>query len=183
MGPANHLAGVHAKPSSSPIGTQPPFSFIRHFIVPETSPHAVNIFNVIIHTVFQIYISFLDMQILQDSWRAKAKAKVADMKSKIPDDWTLKQADLEMAKKQRKLNGVFFENFLSGSDLDIIRNDSVQLVDKIKAKRHTAVEVTQAYCKAAAIAQQIVSKAEQTRFQSTSHFQRVIWYTEPANVE
>lgn len=112
--------------------------------------------------------SFLKMQTFQDSWRVKAEAKVADMKSKIPDDWTLEQADLDMAKKQRKLNGLFFESFLDGNDLNIIRNDSVQLVDKIRDQHYTAVEVTQAYCKAAAIAQQIVSKAQQTLPHSTS---------------
>lgn len=73
-------------------------------------------------------------------------------------DWKLDRADIDMAKKQRKLSGATFEKFLSNSDLDIIRNDSVQLVAKIQRKHYTAVEVTQAYCKAAAIAQQIVSK-------------------------
>ena len=97
------------------------------------------------------------MQIFQDSWRAKAEAKVADIESKIPDDWKLKEGDRDLAKKQRKLNGRFFQGFLDDSDLDILRNDSVQLVDKIKAQTYTAVEVTRAYCKATAIAQQIVS--------------------------
>ena len=97
------------------------------------------------------------MQIVQDSWRTKAEAKIASIKSRIPDSWSLKQDDLDRAKKQRKLNGQFFESFLDPSDLDILRNDSVQLVDKIKAQHYTALEVTQTYCKAAAIAQQVVS--------------------------
>ena len=100
------------------------------------------------------------MQIFQDSWRTEAEAKVANIQSKIPHKWVLKQDDRDMAKKQRKLNGRFFESFLNHSDLDILRNDSVQLVDKIKAQHYTASEVTQAYCKAAAIAQQVVSNAE-----------------------
>lgn len=76
------------------------------------------------------------------------------MRSRIPRDWTLEQADLEMAKKQRKLSGRFFEKFLSDTDLDILSNDSVQLMDKVKGRHYTAVQVTQTYCKAAAIAQQ-----------------------------
>ncbi len=100
------------------------------------------------------------MLVFQDSWRAKAEAKVADITSKIPDDWRLKQGDRDMAKKQRKLNGQFFESFLDDSDLNILRNDSVQLVDKIKSQHYTAVEVTKAYCKAAAVAQQVVSIAD-----------------------
>ena len=102
------------------------------------------------------------MQIIQDSWREKAKAKMANMRADIPEIWLLKQADLEDAKKQRKLSGDFFEKHLNSRDLEIIRNDSVQLVDKIKARLYTAVEVAQTYCKAAAVAQQIVSRNEMT---------------------
>ena len=97
------------------------------------------------------------MQVFQQSWQAKAQAKVTDMKSKIPKEWTLGRADLEDAKQQRKLTGPFIEKFLDDSEVEIIRYDSVQLVEKIKSQRYTAVEVAQAYCKTAAIAQQIVS--------------------------
>lgn len=83
---------------------------------------------------------------------------MAEVRSRIPGNWTLEQEDLEMAKKQRKLSGGFFEKFLNDSDLGIISNDSMQLVAKVKSKHYTAVEVTQTYCKAAAIAQQIVSE-------------------------
>ena len=97
------------------------------------------------------------MPIFQESWQAKAKAKVADMESKIPTEWILKRTDLEDAKQQRKLTGSFIEKFLNDSEVDIIRNDSVQLVEKIRSQHYTAVEVAQAYCKTAAVAQQIVS--------------------------
>lgn len=107
------------------------------------------------------------MRVTQESWRSRAQAKVADMKSRIPDEWTLKPADLEMAKKQRKLSGPFFESFLDDHDLDIIHNDTVQLFKKIRAQQYTAMEVTQVYCKAAAVAQQVVSKAEQTQCHSS----------------
>ena len=99
------------------------------------------------------------MQISQESWQAKAKAKVANMESKIPKEWTLEKADLDEAKKQRNLTGPFIESFLDDSEVDIIRNNSVQLVEKIKSQHYTAVEVAQAYCHTAAVAQQIVSKA------------------------
>ena len=98
------------------------------------------------------------MQIFQESWQAKAKAKVTDMESKIPKKWRLERADLEEAKKQRKLTGPFTEKFLDDSEVAIIRNDSVQLVERIKSQQYTAVEVAQAYCHMAAIAQQSVSQ-------------------------
>ncbi|KAK4695723.1 hypothetical protein P7C71_g2079, partial [Lecanoromycetidae sp. Uapishka_2] len=106
------------------------------------------------------------MQIFQQPWQAKAEAKMADVRSKIPGEWTLEQADLELAKKQRKLTGGFFERFLSDADLDIIHNNSVQLVEKIKCQRYTSVEVTQAYCKAAAVAQQINNCLHEIMFDS-----------------
>ena len=97
------------------------------------------------------------MQSFQESWQAKAKAKMAEVRSRIPKDWILKQADLEMAKKQRKLVGEFFKKFLSDADLEIISKDSVQLVDKVKSQHYTAEQVTWTYCKASAVAQQMVS--------------------------
>ena len=97
------------------------------------------------------------MQIFQESWQARARAKVADIHSRIPKEWTLDQNDLENAKNQRDLTGPYIESFLNDREVDIIRNDSLQLVEKIKSQRHTAVEVVQAYCRTAAIAQQIVS--------------------------
>lgn len=99
------------------------------------------------------------MQIFQESWQAKAKAKVTNMESKIPKEWTLEKADLDEAKKQRNITGQFIERFLGASEVDIIRNNSVQLVEKIKSQHYTAVAVAQAYCHTAAVAQQIVSKA------------------------
>ena len=96
------------------------------------------------------------MQIFQESWQARAKAKVAEIHSRIPKEWTLDQVDLDNARHQRDLTGPFIESFLTDREVDIIRNDSLQLVEKIKCQDHTAVEVVQAYCRTAAIAQQIV---------------------------
>jgi amidase len=108
------------------------------------------------------------MQIVQDSWQAKAAAKVAETQSKIPGDWTLDESDLNKAKKQKKLNGPFFEGFLDGNEREIIRNDSIGLVEKIKSRHYSALQVTRAYCKAAAIAHQIVSAGDQSLFRSHS---------------
>ena len=80
------------------------------------------------------------------------------MMSRIPREWILKQVDLDKAKEQRSLAGSFIEHFLSDCERDIIRNDSIGLVEKIKRQRYSAVEVAQAYCKTAAITQQIVSQ-------------------------
>jgi len=96
------------------------------------------------------------MQTYQVPWQAMAKAKVADTWSKIPREWILGHEDLENAKKQRQLSGPFIESFLEEGDLEIIRNDSVPLVEKIRSGKYTALQVARAYCKTTAIAHQIV---------------------------
>lgn len=92
---------------------------------------------------------------LQQTWQKKAEAKVAETKSKIPDEWTLQMHDLETAKGQRQLSGPFIERFLNDGELEITGNDSVPLLSKIKSGQYTALQVTTAFCKRAAIAHQI----------------------------
>ena len=96
------------------------------------------------------------MRLFQETWQARAKAKAAEIYSRTPEEWRLNEVDLEKARNQRNLTGPFIESFLDDGEVDIIRNDSLQLVEKIKSQRHTAVEVVRAYCKTAAIAHQIV---------------------------
>ena len=93
---------------------------------------------------------------IQD-WQATAKAKVADIHSSIPKEWRLSDMDLDKAGQQRTLSGPFIEQYLTDEEKDIIRHDSIQIVGKIKNRECTAVDVTRAYCKTAAVAQQIVS--------------------------
>lgn len=92
----------------------------------------------------------------EESWEAKAKAKVAETKSKIPNEWRLNQTSLDKAKKIKKLSGAFIESFLSAEELSITGNDSTLLVEKVKTGEYTALQVAQAFCKTAAVAHQIV---------------------------
>ncbi|KAI4259357.1 MAG: hypothetical protein L6R42_004594, partial [Xanthoria sp. 1 TBL-2021] len=88
-------------------------------------------------------------------WQATARTKVADIHSSIPKEWLLSDMDLDKAKKQRTLSGPYIEQYLTDDDKGIIGNDSLRLVEKIKRREYTAVDVTRAYCKTAAVAQQI----------------------------
>lgn len=93
----------------------------------------------------------------EESWEARAKAKVAETQSKIPKKWRLNQSSLDKAKQMKKLSGAFIESLLSDEELSIIRNDSTLLVEKVKIGEYTALQVAQAFCKTAAVAHQIVS--------------------------
>ncbi|KAL8836535.1 MAG: hypothetical protein Q9170_002890 [Blastenia crenularia] len=97
------------------------------------------------------------MQLFDKSWQASAKAKVADIHSRIPNEWVLSATDLEKAKQQRSLTGDFIEQFLDDGEKNIIRTGSVGLVEKLKCRVYTAVDVARAFCHTAAVAQQIIS--------------------------
>ena len=98
------------------------------------------------------------MQNRGKSWQAKAEEKVAATKSKIPQHWLLNDSDLKRAAQRKQLSGAFIESFLQDEELEIILKDSLPLVASLKDGKHTAVQVTQAFCKTAAIAHQIVRK-------------------------
>lgn len=91
-------------------------------------------------------------------WQAKAAAKRASVLAKIPPEWRLSEADLDRASKQRDLTGAFIEQFLTVEEIAIISQASVSLVAQIREGKYSAVQVTRAFCKTAAIAHQIVSE-------------------------
>lgn len=93
----------------------------------------------------------------QPKWQAMAGAKVASTYSKIPQEWRLDAKDIERAKHERQLSGPFIEQFLTNDELAIVRTDSVPLVENLRAGKYSAVQVTRAFCKTAAVAHQIVS--------------------------
>lgn len=94
----------------------------------------------------------------QQPWKAKAAAKVASTHSKIPQEWLLSHRDVERAKHQRQLSGPFIEQFLNDGELAIIRADSMALVEDLRSGKYSALQVTRAFCKTAAVAHQIVSR-------------------------
>jgi amidase len=65
--------------------------------------------------------------------------------------------DLDKARDQRNLTGPFIQQFLTPEDISIISKDSVDIVNEIRGRKLSAVQVTIAFCKTAAIAHQIAS--------------------------
>lgn len=91
----------------------------------------------------------------QDSWQDRAAAKVADTASKIPKKWRITQRDRDQVPRQRKLTGAFIESFLSPGEDAIVHLRTEDLRDRIASGSLKCSEVVEAYCKTAAIAQQI----------------------------
>jgi hypothetical protein len=120
----------------------------------------------------------------QISWQDRAAAKVAETASMIPRHWRISEEDRDRAKKLRNLTGPFIESFLSESEASIIRLDSLALVEQIADRSLTSLEVTEAYCKTAAIAHQIVTSSSEkatgllgARGSLTSSLTRTIVFT------
>lgn len=96
-------------------------------------------------------------------WKARAAAKRADTLNKIYPQWRLSAQDLKRASEQKDLTGPFIQGFLNQQEVSIVSMDTVPIVNAIKQGRFTSVQVTTAFCKAAAVAHQIVSQ------QSSAH--------------
>ncbi|KAK3331484.1 amidase signature domain-containing protein [Apodospora peruviana] len=89
------------------------------------------------------------------SWEIKAEEKRASTLAKIPSEWRLSPEDLELAAKQHDLTGPFIQKFLDPQTISIVTTDSLDLVEHITDGQLTALQVTTAFCKTAAIAHQI----------------------------
>ena len=103
------------------------------------------------------------MLVLQDSWKVKAERKTRETLEKIAPEWRLSEAELAKAAKQKDLTGAFFDQFLDSHEIGIVRQDATWIVEQIQTGKLTARETTLAFCKAAAIAHQIVSRRPRLR--------------------
>ncbi|KXX77504.1 Acetamidase [Madurella mycetomatis] len=95
------------------------------------------------------------MRLQTVSWEALAAAKRASTLDKIPAAWRLSPAELAKARSQRDLTGPFIQQFLAPDEISIVTRESVDIVDEIKKGELSAVKVTTAFCKTAAVAHQI----------------------------
>lgn len=93
----------------------------------------------------------------EGDWQSRGAAKKASILAQIPDEWRLKGEDLERAAKQKDLTGPFIESFLGPEEVKIVNMDSVPIVEAIKSKKLSCLQVTKAFCHSAAVAHQIVS--------------------------
>ena len=94
--------------------------------------------------------------VIKQPWEARAAAKRASIAAKIPSDWRLSERDLKKAEDRRNLTGSFIEQYLTDHERMITGLSAVSLLSKIRDKDLTALEVTSAFCKRTAIAQQMV---------------------------
>lgn len=104
----------------------------------------------------------------QPSWEAVAKEHATKQHNNIPAEWRLPQEKLDAlsgvgtADEGRliQLQAARKSGLLSDRELDITENHTARdLLPKLAARELTSVEVTVAFCKRAALAQQLVRGA------------------------
>ncbi|KAK0643850.1 amidase signature domain-containing protein [Cercophora newfieldiana] len=95
------------------------------------------------------------MKVPLRSWEPHAAAKRASTLAKIPPEWRLDPAQIEEAKRQRDITGPFIQRFLYPSETAIVTRDAVDLTNAVREGQLTAIQVTAAFCKTAAISHQI----------------------------
>jgi hypothetical protein len=101
----------------------------------------------------------LIMTSTQVSWQEIAAAKRASVKALIPPEWLIPVSKLEEFKKSE--NGVLHvpreSGILSTEEIKITEGyDAVELAEELRMGRLSAVDVTRAFSKRAAVAQQLV---------------------------
>lgn len=102
------------------------------------------------------------------TWQEKVAAKQAEAWAKIPTEWRLPGDILQQVEtgKLEILDVPAQCGILSDQELKITKiSDATTLKDKLAAGELSALEVTTAFCKRAAIAQQLTSCLTETMFQ------------------
>lgn len=93
---------------------------------------------------------------IHGNWQAIAQAKQAERASKIPKAWVV---PAELYKDRSNVMDVPQScGILNAEELDITSNhDATALLEKLRAGTLSSEQVVTAFCKRAAIAQQVVS--------------------------
>lgn len=96
-----------------------------------------------------------------EDYKVVAQRKISSNAAKIPKEWQLQKEYLENVDAKSNLNvlGVPKQcGILTDKELDITENyDATALLAKLAAKELSSYEVVLAFCKRAAIAQQLVT--------------------------
>ncbi|TGO20342.1 hypothetical protein BPAE_0306g00060 [Botrytis paeoniae] len=97
------------------------------------------------------------------TWQSITTRRQQEILSSIPSEWIL-PADL--LKSKRPLDLVKTCNLLNERELKIVHSTAVDLLEKMRTREYTAVEVTTAFCKASAVAHQATNCLAWTMYPS-----------------
>lgn len=87
------------------------------------------------------------------TWQSIATRRQQEINSSIPSEWLLPTGLLQ---SKRPLDLVKTCGLLDEREVKIVYSAAVDLLEKMRTREYTAVEVTTAFCKASAVAHQAV---------------------------
>lgn len=90
------------------------------------------------------------------TWQERAAAKRESIATSIPQEWRLDATVIQKSSQQRDISGAYIEGLIDQETVAITQLDSLEIVAAIQSRRYSAVQVTTAFCRRAAVAQQIV---------------------------
>ncbi|KAG9241764.1 amidase signature domain-containing protein [Calycina marina] len=88
-------------------------------------------------------------------WEEIAAAKKTSLLDLIPPPWRLSPAELPSVASLRNVTE-YACNFLNWLEIEITNSSSTNILDKIRSREWTSVEVTRAFCHRASLAHQLV---------------------------
>ena len=104
--------------------------------------------------ILKQFTASLSIMATEAPWKAIAQRKQAERQSRIPSAWLLKTSPSSSTLDVRYVPRA--SGILTSNELYITENyDATSLAEAIRSRIHTAEEVTIAFCKRAAIAQQV----------------------------
>ncbi|KAH8649196.1 acetamidase [Xylariales sp. PMI_506] len=96
---------------------------------------------------------------MASNWEAIAADKRTRLEKTIPPEWKIEPTLVEKSRSSSPLEVIDKSKVLSEAELQIVRSTATDLVAKLANGELTAVEVTLAFCKRAALAHQLVNCA------------------------
>lgn len=100
------------------------------------------------------------LQVTKFDWQGAIHTKQRDLANKVPKEWLLSNDFVQSLASTRvnELDVPAQSNILSKREIELTQQYSAQtLLEKIRNRTFTSLEVTTAFCKRACIAQQLVS--------------------------
>ncbi|EIM86154.1 amidase [Stereum hirsutum FP-91666 SS1] len=104
------------------------------------------------------------MAVDDESWKKVAHAKQEERLRKIPDKWRLPSHTLPSSETFDVLSFPELSGFFSDAELAITKATASHIVQNVASKTWTAVQVTEAFCKRASVAQQLLNCLSEINF-------------------
>jgi amidase len=98
---------------------------------------------------------------MADKWETIAAAKRAELAGKIPLEYRIPEHLVPPASQLDVTPFPRESGWFSKNELEITESTATSILSKVATRRWTAEEVTKAFCKRAAAAQQLVSNASE----------------------